>query len=182
MTRIAGDAYQTDDRVARALINLLPIEPENIVLEPHVGGGSFARVLREKEAVVIGLDIDASAEGFKHCHVVIPGRDFLAWNPADLPRMWIAGNPPYTNVLAHIEKALSLAVNVAFLLRLSILGSKKRMAFWAAHPAYRVWPLAERPAFSGAKGVDNAEYGWFWWNDELRAGRPTELMPSVSWR
>lgn len=184
--RVTGDAYYTPDAVAEALVDLLPVSaagwPDTlgtVCLEPHLGGGSFARALGRRHTYVLGLDINDGA-AFSECHAGYLG-DFLTdapWEPSMVPE-WIVGNPPYRDAEAHIRRALAVTGrHVAFLLRLAILESAQRAPLWAAHPPRRVWVLAERPSFTGG-GTDSAAYAWIWW-DRQHVGEPT--LGWVSWR
>jgi hypothetical protein len=51
------------------------------------------------------------------------------------------------------------------LLRLGFLESKKRREFWRRHPLTQLYPLIERPSFTGS-GTDATAYGWFVWSNQ----------------
>ncbi|MEL6348943.1 MAG: hypothetical protein AAFV53_37915, partial [Myxococcota bacterium] len=57
--------------------------------------------------------------------------------------------------------------------------SKRRIPFWAEHPARHIWMLAERPSFTGG-GTDSAAYAAIWWDREHDG--PTTCQPGWSWR
>ena len=159
--RRANDAYYTPDDLAARLVGLLPLSDGDTVLEPHVGGGAFARALRASGVGALdGCDINLDAAGFEHCDVMRRGCNFL---DADVGYDWIIGNPPFKNAEAHVRHALDLAPNVAFLLRLAFLESRARIPFWAEHPAAKVWVLSQRPSFTGGR-TDSCAYGWFVWS------------------
>ena len=175
------DRYYTPDPLARALVGLLPINAAEVCLEPHVGGGAFARALDTAKATVLVNDADPNAAGLQGRPRATVG-SFLTWKPgrSDLTPLWVVGNPPYRDALDHIRHGVEVSTqHVAFLLRLAILESAERAAFWSAHPCRAVWPLAQRPSFTG-QGTDSCAYGWFWW-DWSHEG-PTRLMPPVVWR
>jgi len=175
------DTYYTPDALAEALVGLLPLEPWRGYLEPHVGGGAFARALRRRmpEAFVYGIDIDPAAAGLRDCSKAMGGLDFLAADWRHGHPDWIIGNPPYRDAEAHVRAALGAArVGVAFLLRLAMLETHERAPLWRDYPPRKVWVLQERPSFTGS-GTDSCAYGWFWWDREHRG--PTE-MGWVSWR
>ena len=169
------DAYYTPDDVAQRLVSLLPIGPRDIVLEPSVGGGAFARALARMTPNVDGIDIDPEASGLNDCH----GRlaDFLDLHLLECeqrPR-WIVGNPPFNDAEEHVSHAIrNTERHVAFLLRLAFLESVKRRPFWEAHPPRKVWVFSKRPSFTGGK-TDSCAYGFFWWDREYRG------EPALGW-
>lgn len=59
----------------------------------------------------------------------------------------IITNPPFSLALAFLQKSLTEANTVAYLLRLNFLGSRERRPFWQAHRPSHVITLAERPVF-----------------------------------
>ena len=177
MSRVANDAYYTPEPLAEKLVGLLPMGEGDYVMEPSVGGGAFARSLRNRGAVVVGCDIDPAVKGALLCSAFIEA-DFLKL-PPPFEFEWVVGNPPYTNVEEHIDRALEFAPNVAFLLRLAVLESGSRVKKWAEWPLRRVWVLAERPSFTG-RGTDACAYGWFWFC-RYHSGAPT-LTPGWSWK
>jgi hypothetical protein len=161
------DAYYTPDDVAARCVSVLDVDPTT-VLEPHVGGGAFARAVRLRwpGAKLIGVDADPSAAGLDVCderHV----SDFLAWQPAVKPSL-IVGNPPYADAEAHVRAALAMVAfggRVAFLLRLAFLEGKKRSAFWDQNPPSALHVLSARPSFTGG-GTDSCAYALFVWGGD----------------
>jgi hypothetical protein len=183
------DTYYTPDEVAGALVGLLPpAGPGTLVLEPHVGGGAFARAARTawRGSTVLGIDLSPSAPGFGDVDAHAIG-DFL--EPATVSALArhgrpevIIGNPPFSEAQAHIKRALGVATSdgwVGFLLRLALLESSKRLTFWRRHPPRRVWALAERPSFTGGGTDVKTAYGFFWWD---LAWRGDTTLGWVSWK
>lgn len=160
------DAYNTPDEVAERLVRALWFERGAVVLEPHAGGGAFVRALRQRDVIVYANDI-AETGGASW---IDPARcslgDFLDLQIGQFELIraldWIVGNPPFTDAEAHIRHALTLAPNVAFLLRLAMLESARRRALWAETPLADVFVLPERPSFTGGT-TDSAAYAWFVW-------------------
>lgn len=172
--RISSDAYYTPDRVARQCVRTIPWNPykqEPRIIEPSIGGGAFARAIREArpDAYIYGIDIQRGADGFRFSDDHHVG-DF---SDADLTADWIIGNPPYRQAEAHIRHALASAPRVAFLLRLAFLESVKRAPFWREHPAASVHVFSKRPSFTGGS-TDSAAYAFFRWERTHHAG-PTTL-------
>ena len=169
--RRAEDAYFTPGPLAAALVGRLPVGG-CVCWEPHAGGGAFVRALAAAGAeAVIATDINGRWGG---------PRDFLAQSSPPVTRLdWIVGNPPFRGHEAHIDHALSMAPNVAFLLRLAVMESAGRISSWRRWPLRKVWVLAERPSFTDG-GTDCAAYGFFWWQRGYAA--PAEVVPGWSWK
>jgi hypothetical protein len=172
--RLVGDTYYTPDNVAQACVNTLGALIGKHALEPHVGGGAFARALRQAGArSITGYDSDGGAPGLAECGFA-QNIDFLKTTPRHYD--CIAGNPPYATAEAHVRHALAYQPEkCGFLLRLGFLEGLKRKAFWDEHPPTTVHVLRRRPSFTGG-GTDASAYGFFVWNKE----RPND-GPSLSW-
>ena len=167
--RRTDDAYYTPDALAEALVGLLPIVGAGC-WEPHAGGGAFVRALEQRSGrSVVATDIHGWGAPL----------DFLAVCNPPPGTSWVVGNPPFRGHEQHIDKALSLVPNVAFLLRLAVMESAARVPMWKRWPLRRVHILAERPSFTGG-GTDSAAYGFFWW--ERGYTGPAEVVPGWSWR
>lgn len=161
------DAYYTDDVDARDCVAALHFAPGSRVLEPHCGGGAFVRALLDAPNVRI---VDANDVNADVCNsFVLPGRvnhtfreDFTTFRTGWACWDWIVGNPPFSDAERHIRHALTLAPNVAFLLRLAMLESERRRQFWIDHPLADLFVFGRRPSFMGGK-TDSAAYGFFVW-------------------
>lgn len=70
------------------------------------------------------------------------------------------GNPPYKLAQEFIEKGLTVARKVAYLLRLNFLESGKRFKFFKSNPC-DVFVLPNRPSFYQDGHTDATAYGWF---------------------
>jgi hypothetical protein len=171
--RRLNDAYETPDPLATALVAELPIPPRSWVLEPHAGGGAFVRALRGRGHSVLAVDIDPGVSTVLD-HV----GDFLDYRPAE-PVGWCVGNPPFRGFEEHVRHALTLAPDVAFLLRLGAMESRQRAPYWRRWPLRHVWVLAERPSFTGG-GTDSAAYGFFHFRRGFEG--PATITPGWSWR
>jgi hypothetical protein len=142
--RRENDAYFTDPRDAAALVRTLPIRPGDTCLEQCVGAGGWVGPMRAAGASrVDGCDINPDATGLRMCDRTWAG-DFLELAvTAELGSWdWSIGNPPYARetgrlndegepimeaiAAEHVRKALLVADNVAFLLRLAILEGEER--------------------------------------------------------
>lgn len=180
--RVAHDAYETPQRLARELVGLLPIAPGSVVLEPSAGRGSFVRGLR---ATGLPMEIEA-VEVRPLCRVALREAgadrvwcaDFGRWTPEDPACMgapwrhgfrfdWAVGNPPFSLAEEHVRRCLSFVCeggHVAMLLRTGFLESVERILFWSEYRPRFFWTLSERPPFvGGGGGTDAACYSFFWW-------------------
>ena len=94
--------------------------------------------------------------------------DFLKFNDYDKYN-YCVGNPPYSLAQEFVTKALEIADNVIFLLRIDFLGSLKRGKLyrekWGEPDIY---VLERRPSFTGDGQTDSNNYTWFWWPKERR--------------
>lgn len=68
--------------------------------------------------------------------------------------------PPIPVAHRHVLRALEVAPNVAFVLRLNLLGSTGRRDFWAQAGLAAVSVIRPRPSFTGG-GADSCEYAVF---------------------
>lgn len=169
------DRYFTPPRLAREVVAALCAEgglgKGSVAWEPHCGDGAFVYAMRERGVVVVASDISpGDVEGAGTL-------DFLSVGAPMTKRearpTWVIGNPPFQGALRHIVQALEhTGRHVVFLLRLGFMASKRRMAFWEAHPPRRVWVLSQRPSFTGGS-TDSADYMVVWW--DLEWAEPTTL-------
>lgn len=152
--------------IVDAELDFLPALQLRRVLEPAVGGGSFARAAQEVfGARVHRLDIDPLAPGLhllrKLDEAALVG-DFMnpgaLWTEMVGPLDAVIGNRPYAGgAVAWLERSLSLAPVVAYLERSTILGSRDRAPWWLAHPPACVWTLSPRPRWQGPGGRDESD-------------------------
>lgn len=190
------DNYPTPPALAQAMVERViqftgaPLS----VLEPSAGDGNFVRALRAVEAAkhwpgrmsITALEPRAAAAkriGEGELVVVTTLEKHLALKPMAGRPFWdlAIGNPPFSRAQQHIELLLPRVRFLAFLLRMSFLGSQERArTLWRQPNKLRmVVPLAERPSFVGGK-TDNSEYAIFIWQHN-HSGH-TELAPHLFWR
>lgn len=114
-------------------------------------------------------EVDAGAYMKLHMDV-----DFLSaesdkiWMPQpDMQFDIIATNPPFSVCEAFMDKSLSLLHPqgvMVFLLRMAIMGSKKRLDFWKAHLPLEIAHFVRRISFDPTSAsTDYAEYACFFW-------------------
>lgn len=177
------DQYYTPDGAAEAIIKELPIYAYSTILEPHVGQGAFVKAVKNSniKCTIFGNDLDPNAEGLKYCDNKYTV-DFLEWPESPLINYsWCIGNPPFKGFEKHVEKALSISVNVVFILRLNALGSFDRFEWWnkIVPLPHKIFVLVPRPQFvKSKKRSDSCEYAAFWWND---ARDTTASIQLIKW-
>ena len=198
------DAVYTPEHLARFLVDLLPWDGVRRVLEPSVGGGAWIDALRDEFGLdcrhsfddggtdgrpiclrclgcenetleVVGVDVDPHCRG---ASLDLPGFEFrrgdvLTSDLEDFDR--VIGNPPYSAIREHVERALELAPEVAFLLPLDLLAGSSNARWLAGTPLRSYWPLIERPWPKKLRGAC-----FFWWHREAAAEEPRGFAP-LSW-
>jgi len=175
--------YYTPPAFARQCVDKVlpwfPVRPYCRILEPSAGGGSFLGPLRRgfPSATITAIDLDPGGtivlpEGIE----AIERRDFLTYR-FDRGFDLIVGNPPFHHGQEFVEKALTLAPVVVFLLRLGFLASLKRWQFWTQNPPAKVFVLPKRPSFTGDGGVDRYDYCFVGWQSGTYQTRLHWLPP-----
>lgn len=176
--RDALDRYYTPDALAHTLVAALSgINPE-VVVEPSVGDGAFARAVRARwpSAYILGVD-KAPTTRAAECVDDLITDDWPAFAAEPFAVDLVVGNPPYRDAEKHITAALALRPKcAAFLLRLGFLAGAKRAGFWRENPPSEVHVLSKRPSFTGDGRTDGSEYGWFVWDD-----MPSHTPPELCW-
>lgn len=195
-------AYQTPDDVAQALVAVLSFDHHTKILEPHVGGGAFARALKThgaKNIEACEIDLAVALAAKQNLDIQVHITDFLNWSGIEGGYDLIVGNCPYSRDIAsgklnkkgkviqepcaelHVRKGLSLLApggTLAFLLRLAFLESMDRIAFWREFPAKEAWVLAQRPSFTGGE-TDSSAYALFVWQEDWEPTEPGQIVGSV---
>jgi len=162
--RAKDDFYVTPRSAITPIVEHIP--QGFTVVDAGCGTGAIGSVLREHGWDVVGVEKDrdrarAAVKAFGG-GVVYVG-DFLTlpqrWDPS---KVVIVMNPPYSDALAWVQRALEVAPNsVTALLRLNFLGSLKRRSWLRANPP-NVYVLPRRPSFGNGR-TDATEYAWFQW-------------------
>ncbi len=172
------DAVYTPAHLARFLVDLLPWDGVDRVLEPSAGGGAWVDAvvdLRLEPLELVGVDVDP------HCRAASLGLSNYRPQVGDVLTLELGvfdrviGNPPYSAIREHVERGLELAPEVAFLLPLDLLAGSSNAAWLAGTPLRRYWPLIERPWPKKLRGAC-----FFWW-DRNFDGEASGSLP-LSWR
>lgn len=166
-----------DWAVQRAL-KLMPPRVEYSALEPGCGTESPFLVAATRSTGnwvrTCGVEKEGCGRGENPGSTAyqVLGTDFLAseqdsnWmNNPDERFDLIATNPPFSQCEAFMDKSLGLLKPdgvMVFLLRMAIMGAKKRLKFWQAHMPFEIAHFVRRISFDG-KSTDYAEYACFFW-------------------
>lgn len=178
--RIEADAYMTPPGLAEAICDRLAksVSPSAKVLEPSAGTGNFLRAAQRLWPSAVGLELDPerAAQSGSHC------LDSLTLPPSQAFDL-VIGNPPFSLAAEFVRWAhgqLTPVGQVAFLLKLSFLSGKKRVAkLYSDFPLAELHPIVGRAKFRGdMNSTDNQEYGLFVW----RPGAPGTLKPHIHWK
>ena len=123
------DSYYTPEEVAVKMAGLFKIPDGSKILEPNVGIGNLVRAIHQVQpnCNITMIDIqDMSKEltGFQNS--TFYQLDFLTWNPSEKFDFCFI-NPPYSEAVQHIEKAIEVTNGYTIgLLRLGLFESLKR--------------------------------------------------------
>jgi len=135
------------------------------ILEPAVGGGHIADVLKAHGYQVQTMDI--VDRGYPGTEV----KDFFTANKNDLKcSPDIISNPPYALASDFIEHCLDISmdtVKVAMLLKIQFLETQKRYILFRKHLPKKIYVFVNR-VNCGKNGVFSGEssavcYAWFVW-------------------
>jgi hypothetical protein len=193
--RIPLDSYQTPQPLALGICATLRkrgATPAEIV-EPSGGSGVFVAAARLvwPDAHVTANDVDrgrrrdllqAGAHLVLHEDWTALARRLASEQPAEGPERLIVGNPPFRLAERHVEAGLEWLRDgdrLAFLLRLNLLGSTRRLSFWARPGLASVAPIVPRPSFTGT-GTDGTEYAVFTWVKGYRGA--ARLQRPIVWK
>lgn len=162
MPRRELDFYETPPHYIAALLG--EVNVFGLVYEPCVGEGAIADALRATPAVrkVRTNDIDKKRPADTHYDARGPWLNVL-----DKKIDWTITNPPFTDELPILERALEESHNVAFLARISFLEpTEDREHFLEQNPPQQLIYL---PRYSfrlndeGKKATDSVTCCWLVW-------------------
>ena len=162
--RKVNDTYDTPDYTIDSLLDVLVIPKVYTFLEPCIGGAN------------IYAKINLPANQMNWCEIA-QGRDYLK---ANFPQSYdlIITNPPFSKAKEFLEKSLTEANSVWYLLRVNFLASKNRVDWWQDKLPTHLLILSARPSFTG-KGTDATEYAWFGWdyNNTCKLRQGVHVLP-----
>jgi hypothetical protein len=109
-------------------------------------------------------------------------KNFLETYSIDLDIKTILTNPPYSEALSFVKKAIQLIPPdgmVCFLLRVQFLEGKERGKFFEEHPPHYMYLYSGRAMcyLNGEKTLDSSAvaYAWFIWDKDYKGD------PIVKW-
>lgn len=196
--RPADDFYPTPDDLVRAILTRCVDRRGPDVLDAGSGTGVWGRVARKlwPDARIVGVESNADrivasyTAGELKAYDVVHCADFLE-SQFSTGFDVIMGNPPYQlaeEFVMHALEMLKPGGAVCFLLRLAFLESQgryERMFSRDARPA-AIYPLVERPSFTGNGRTDATAYAVFVWHHEAVSGGWLAAAPTslhwLSWR
>ena len=161
--RSEADYYPTPPEVSRALLDILDLPPGSVIWEPACGAGHMVEAIRAAGFTAIGTDINS-------------GVDFLT-APLPAGTAFIMTNPPLSLAADFIERALSLGVPFAFLLKAQFWHARSRYELFYKHPPAYVLPLTWRPDFlfkTRGGGAPLMDVMWCLWHP---GDTKTKYMP-----
>lgn len=171
-SRQTEDFYATEPLAVQELLDLEKFS--HIVLEPCVGMGHIAEVLKKNGHEVIAQDIvDRNYPG-----TMI--RDFLTQkeNKND-----IITNPPYVMAKEFVEHALDISpdgTKVAMFLKLTFLESQSRKTMFERYPFRTLYVFSQRRICAKNGDFDKypssaVAYGWYVWEKGFKGN------PIIKW-
>ncbi len=191
MPRLADDTYYTPQPLADAVCRCLApalVEPR-LILEPSAGEGAFVRAARAgwPGAKIAALDVrpECGTPCARAGAMSYRTESFLDLDAERLARFdLVLGNPPYSLAEAFVRHAVGNVhpgASVAFLLRLSFLGSRGRLTgLFREYPLRYLLPVVGRPSFTPDGRTDASEYGVFVWTREWFDH--AQILDPVEWK
>lgn len=139
--RIKDDWYATNPEAVRMLLDTYPNFNMKNILEPCVGEGHIANVLKEYSGEDITC-IDIINRGYKDTIVT----DFLTWD-CDKEFDTIITNPPYKLAVEFIRKCISILSQngqLAMFLKIQFLEGLKRKELFDNYPPKYIYVFRKR--------------------------------------
>lgn len=170
--RIENDFYGTPNWITKSIIPYLNKAQQPVVFDPCSGDGAIYKAVSEvwTDSKFVGIEIDSNRKSLSTPEYNTILGDYLKMNDLShlvyKPTILIT-NPPYSLAQEFIEKSLKLLpdVEIAMLLRLNFLGSKKRKEFNTHYPC-NIYVSPRRPGFTNNGKTDATEYAWFVYNQK----------------
>jgi hypothetical protein len=171
------DAYWTEPWVTEWLLDAVDLG-DRIVWESACGTGTMARVLLEREYVVLATDLA------DYGYLGLTGLcDFFAVDEVDPAIGAIVTNPPYSHAEVFIRHGLRLMAQVqgmvCMLLRNEYDCAASRRDLFNGFPFAAKYVLTRRPRWATEhKASPRHNYAWYVW-DHTHVGAPTfRLLPA----
>jgi hypothetical protein len=179
------DHYPTPRGLVEAAVNriLIPGRAQR-VLDPGAGTGVWGEVWRERdeEAFITGVELLPTFKRPPAYDDWLIG-DFLGWTPPFLYDV-VLGNPPYGKLAeGFIRKSVECLRDggrMLFLLRTEFQNSERRArGIFTDFPPHSIFPLAQRPSFTGDGKTQPQDYTLFYW---VKGHTGTARWSTFDWR
>jgi len=175
--RVENDFYATDPKAVKMLFNKYKFN-DGIFLEPCVGNGNIANVIKDtyKNSKVIGIDL--IDRGYENCIV----DDFLT-HEFNTYFDNIITNPPYSLGKEFVEKGMELLKEngkMAMFLKIQFLEGDKRVDMFKKYPPKYIYVFSKRMATwnngepldpNGKRWATTMCHAWFIWEKGFK-GEP----------
>jgi len=188
----SADFCPTPQACADSCVALLPILPDDVVVDAGAGDGAFclsAHHLYGARPIAVERHVDDHPallqlrdEGV--VSEVIPLR-YERWRPAAHQRAdWTIGNPPFKQAQLFLEHALFCTKpggHIALLLRHGFAVTEERAELRRRFPTWRKYDLQSRPSFyssrdDGGNSSDSTEYSLFVWRVGWHGRETTDVF------
>ena len=168
----AFDIYPTPVRLVRTAFDFLfarhgaQLADVRHMVEPGAGFGPFCRMAAlylPTSCKFTGIELHPPADATRFEYDLVH-LNFLDWHPRRASCGLIATNPPFTQAEAFITHSQALLAPdglMLYLMRVGILGTKRRREFWRSVNLREMWLVRPRPSFQKEGGSDASEYAFF---------------------
>lgn len=168
----AFDIYPTPVRLVRTGFDFLfsrygeQLAQVQHFVEPGAGYGPFCRMASlylSSSCKLTGIELHPPADTVRFAYDLVH-LNFLDWHPPVGSCGFIATNPPFTQAeefITHSQELLAPDGLMLYLMRVGVLGSKRRREFWREVNLREVWIIRPRPSFQKEGGSDASEYAFF---------------------
>lgn len=148
--RRPNDFYATPDYTVDSLFQFIKWNKMISFFEPCKGDGAiYDKVPGNKHKFYTELS---------------EGKDYFEYKPYNKFDL-IVTNPPFSLAKEFLDKSLTEAHTVCYLLRLNFLGAQVRNEWWnQIRPPEKLIVLSRRPKFINNQ-ADATEYAWFCWDN-----------------
>jgi hypothetical protein len=152
-----------DECFARLLAHpLVGLDLWGLWCEPSCGGGAFIRSMQRHAGCIdqrnrpriVGVDIDPNAAGLALADEAIVGD----WLDAILLPTVIAGNPPFSQALAHVRASVQTRAHVGLILPVELMCTQGGAELLEEYPITELHPITGRPWPKSVRGC--AFYVW----------------------
>lgn len=171
--RIDNDFYATNPKAVRMLMSKYKFN-DGTFLEPCVGNGNIAEVIKEEYPNSKLVAIDIVNRGYKNTII----NNFITY---DFKEKFdnIITNPPYSLAQEFIEKGLKILNNdgkMAMFLKIQFLEGVKRIDMFKKYPPKYIYVFSKRMATwnngeqfdqNGKRWATTMCHAWFIWEKEF---------------